>query len=364
VTGLLELVNCRFEDAGTAGIVVGSKSHRGPKLRLTQCTISESAERSKLSTPIALESRADDLDPLGGIELAGVTIRDRLDRPVLKYNNAAGVPVVDVTGTLVVERQGRRTEFRLAPPTLDKLIPLDPAVRIRPWPLAQTTWAPPAAAPSPSGKLPVQRLRNQSLFLLAARQGENVRFRLASHVVGHKSGKPVDIEVQSPTGKRALRAKLELATESEFSFVAGQTGVYRLACDAGSHAVRIVSSSHTAVMAGPRGPIHFVSTAGTFYFLVPAGVKQFAARCWGEGEMERVSASVLDPSGKCVWRQENIASSQSFQKERADASRDEVWQIRLTRPTQGVLEDFHVELRGVPSVLGFSAAGLLHPAAK
>lgn len=364
VGGLIELVNCRFEDTGTSGMVIGSKSPRGPKLRLVRCTFAENAEQSKLAAPISLETRPDDLDALGGIELADVTIRDRLGRPPVKYNNAAGVPVVDLTGTLVVEHQGRNTTYRLDAATIDKLIPLDRALRVRPWLLAQTAWASPPGGPWTGGKLPSHRLRNQALYLLSARQGEKVEFRLASHCVGRKSGKPVAIEVESPDAKPVLRAKLELATESEFSFVAGQTGVYRLACDAGSHAVRLTASSHRAVMAGPRGPIHFISTTGDLYFLVPAGVEQFAVRCWGEGDLERVSAAVCDASGKRVWQQANISSSQSFQMERKPASVDEVWRVSLARPTQGVLEDHYVELRGVPPVIGFSPSGLLRPAGK
>jgi hypothetical protein len=362
VTGRIELVNCRFEDRGTAGIVIGSKSPRGPKLRLERCSISETAEQSKLAAPIALSTRPDDLDALGGIELADVTIRDRLPRPAMNYNNAAGTPVVDVTGTLTVEHAGRRTAYRLDAATLDKLLPMDKAVRVRPWPLAQTTWAAPADTPAGVGKLPLQRLRNQSLYLLSARQGEKVTFRLAAHVVGHKSGKPVVVEVDSPSGKQALRTKLELAAEAEFAFLADTTGVYRLTCDAGSHAVRVSACSHVIVMASPRGPIHFIATPGDFYFLVPKGVKQFAVRFWGEGDLERVSAAVCDASGKRVWHQENITSSQSFQTERTDASRDEVWRISMSRPTVGVLEDHHVDLRGVPPVLGFSPTGLLRPA--
>jgi hypothetical protein len=159
-----------------------------------------------------------------------------------------------------------------------------------------------------------------------------------------------------------LRTKLELAAEAEFAFLADTTGVYRLTCDAGSHAVRVSACSHVIVMASPRGPIHFIATPGDFYFLVPKGVKQFAVRFWGEGDLERVSAAVCDASGKRVWHQENITSSQSFQTERTDASRDEVWRISMSRPTVGVLEDHHVDLRGVPPVLGFSPTGLLRPA--
>ena len=82
-------------------------------------------------------------------------------------------------------------------------------------------------------------------------------------------------------------------------------------------------------------------------------------RFWGSGDLERVSAVVLDPSGRQVWSRDDISTAQSWLIERTDAARAEVWRFKLARPKVGVLEDHYVEMRGMPTIVGFRPDGLL-----
>lgn len=362
--GLIELINCRFEDKGTTAITITSTTPRGVRLRMVDCTLADPAEKSKVAAPITLQTRPDSLEPLGGIEFTGVTIRERIDRPLIKYSDPAGVALADVTGSITVERGGQRHEFRLDEPTLAKLIPLDPATRIPRWPLAKTPLAVAQPSTFAGGKLPGLRVRGDALFLVPARQGETVFLSLASQAVGRGAGKATPVRIVSPSGKPVKRLGVEFLQESEAEFTAAETGVYRVECEAGSHTVRVASGSHAPLVASDAGPIHLLNSAGEFYFLVPAGVKEFAVRFWGEGDLERVSAAVFDSSGKQVWKQDDITAAQSCQIQRQDAARDEVWRMKLSRSKIGVLEDHHVEMRGIPTILGFRPDGLLAPAAR
>jgi hypothetical protein len=186
--------------------------------------------------------------------------------------------------------------------------------------------------------------------------------RLASQPVGRASGSPVPVQIVGPSGQQVKRFSVEFLQEAEAEFAAAETGVYRVECQPGGHTVRLASSSHAALIAADAGPIHLLNTTGEFYFLVPAGVPQFAVRFWGSGDLERVSAAVFDPSGAQVWKQDDISTAQSYQIERQNSERDEVWRLALSRPSVGVLEDHYVELRGIPPVLGFRPDGLLAPA--
>ena len=362
VRGLIELINCRFEDVGTTAITITSTTPRGVRLRMVNCTLADPAEESKVAAPILLGTRPDSLEPLGGIEFAGVTVRERIDRPLIKYNDPAGVPLVEVSGTITLEREGQRREFRLDEPTLAKLIPRDPATRIPRWPLDKTPLAVAQPSTFAGGKLPAHRLRGEALFLIPARQGDNVAFRLASQPVGRTSGSAVPVEIVGPSGEPVKRLSVEFLQEAEAEFTAAETGLYRVECRPGTHTVRMASSSHAPLIAADSGPVHLLNTAGEFYFLVPAGVPQFAVRFWGSGDLERVSATVFDPSGAQVWKQDDISTAQSYQVEREDSKRDEVWRIGLSRPKVGVLEDHYVELRGIPTLLGFRPDGLPAPA--
>lgn len=360
-TGLIELVNCRFEDVGTTAITIASTTPRGVRVRLANCTFADPAEKSKLAAPILLQTRPESVEPLGAIEFAGVTVRDRIERPLIKYNDSAGLPLVDVKGTIIVERNGQRREFRLDEATLAKLIPMDQATRIPRWPLNKTPLAVAQPSTFAGGKLPAVRLRGDGLFLVPARQGENVTLRLASQPVGRVGGKAAAVKVVSPSGKQVKQASVPFREEADVQFTAGETGVYRVECQAGSHTIRVASGSHSPLVAD-SGPIHLLNTSGEFYFLVPAGVSKCAVRFWGEGDLERVSAAVFDPSGKQIWKQGDITTAQSCEIQRQDASHDEVWRFKLSRPKVGVLEDHHVEMRGMPTVFGLRPDGLLTPA--
>ena len=362
VPGLIELINCRFEDVGTTAITIASTTPRGVRLRMVDCTLADPAEESKVAAPILLQTRPDSLEPLGGIEFAGVTVRERIDRPLIKYDDPAGVALVDVSGSITLERNGQRREFQLDEPTLAKLIPQDQATRIPRWPLSKSPLAVAQPSTFAGGQLPAHRLRGDALFLIPARQGENVMLRLASQPVGRVGGSAVPVQIVGPSGQPVKRLSVEFLQEAEAEFTAAETGVYRVECQPGSHTVRIASSSHAALIAADSGPIHLLNTAGEFYFLVPAGVPQFAVRCWGSGDLERVSAAVFDPSGAQVWKQDDISAAQSYQVQRQDSRSDEVWRLGLSRPKVGVLEDHYVELRGIPTVLGFRPDGLLAPA--
>ena len=362
VPGLIELLNCRFEDVGTTAITVASTTPRGVRLRIVNCTLADPAEQPKPAAPILLQTRPDSQEPLGGIEFAGVTVRERVDRPLIKYDDPAGVPLDDVTGTITLERNGQRREFRLDEPTLAKLIPLDQATRIPRWPLNKLPLAVAQPSTFAGGQLPAHRLRGEALFLVPARQGETVTVRLASQAVGRTSGSAVPVRIVSPSGQQVQRLAVEFLQEAEAKFTAAESGVYRVVCQPGTHTVRVASSSHAALLAADSGPIHLLNTSGEFFFLVPAGVQECAVRFWGSGDLERVSAAVCDPAGTQVWQQDDIADAQSCSIRRQDSGRDEVWRLRLSRPKVGVLEDHYVELRGIPTVLGFRPDGLLAPA--
>jgi hypothetical protein len=328
---------------------------------MVNCTLADPAEQSKVAATILLQTRPDSQEPMGGIEFAGVTVRERSERPLMKYDDPAGVPLVDVSGNITVERGGQRREFRLDEPTLAKLIPQDQALRISRWPLNKTPLAVAQPSTFAGGQLPAHRLRGEGLFLIPARQGEKVTLRLASQPVGRTGGSAVRVQIVDPSGKPVKRIGVEFLQEAEAAFTAAETGIYRVECDAGAHTVRVASSSHAALLAADSGPIHLLNTAGEFYFLVPAGVQECAVRFWGSGDLERVSAVILDPSGKQVWQQADIAAAQSYRIQRPDPGRDEVWRLGLSRPGVGVLEDHYVELRGIPTVLGFRPDGLLAP---
>lgn len=364
VQGNVEFVNCRFEDTGHTGINIASKPPHGIKLRLVNCTLADPAEQPVAGSPIHFSTRHEDLENLGGVEFVDCTLREKVERPLMKFDNSTDARILDVTGTLTVERQGQRTVCKLDQKLLDQWFPFDPVVEIRPVALDGIRLEPVATGPtSAAQKLPVHRVRQAATYLLYAKQGEAVSLRVKSSAVGRSEGKPVALRVLNPAGKEIQKLSVPFQQDAACQFTADQTGTFTILAQPGHHTVQVASSTHPVCIAGTeRGRIHLLGTTGDFYFWVPAEVREFGLRFQGEGDGERISAAVFDASGKTVWQQANISTAQSFRFQRTSASGGEVWHFRLSRPTVGVLEDTYLELRGVPPVVGFTAAGVLRPA--
>jgi len=362
VQGTIEFVNCRFEDVGHAGVNIGSKPPGGATLRFVRTTIADPAERPAAAVPILFSARPDDLDDVGGVEFVDCTLIERVDRPLMKFDDRAGVRVRDVRGTLVVRRGGDETTHRLDQTLVDRWMPTDPIYRLRPVLLEGARFEPWGGKAAPAMcALPAHRLRDEALYLLLANRGETVALRLAYEAVGRSDGKPLVVRVAGPSGKEAHQGVIDLRKEAEVRFTAGETGVFRIACRPAMHTVRLLSSSHPVCIAGPSGRIHLLGTTGEFCFDVPPGTREFGIRLSGQGEAERVSAAIFDATGAKRWEKLDLAAPEAFRATCDAAAQGEIWRLRLARPAAGVLEDCTLEFRGIPAIVGFDAQGLVRP---
>jgi hypothetical protein len=80
----------------------------------------------------------------------------------------------------------------------------------------------------------------------------------------------------------------------------------------------------------------------------------------GGNAAERVKAGLYSPAGELVEEEDSILGRQfAVTRERAPAG--EIWSLRLDRPSEGVLEDYYVQLQGLPPVLASSRETLLRP---
>ena len=117
VQGTIEFNHCRFEDAGRAGITVTCNSVHGVKIRFADCTLADPAEKPSIGSPIVFQSRKGDMDDIGGVHFANFTIKETADRPLMKFYNDSGRRVRDLSGSLVVERNGKRTNYVVDQPS-------------------------------------------------------------------------------------------------------------------------------------------------------------------------------------------------------------------------------------------------------
>lgn len=360
--GLVEFVDCRFEDSGTAGINVRDVPVDSCRIRFENCTLADSSDDPKRTTPIRFAARAGGTQDVGGVEFVNCKLVEPVDRPLMTFLDYAGdLKVLDVTGTLQIVRDGKQRVVPITEELLDELMPARTLKRIPRYDLTDVHLVPvDPDAEVPSAKSQLARQRKQGEYLVHAEKGDEVRLRVRYLKVGRYGGKEMKIRVSNETGKRVATLAAPFQQTTQCSFIAPETGTYKLDCDAGGNSVHVDSPSNPLCLVGVDRAIPFIRTSGDFYFWVPGDVKEFGVKVYGAGQ-ERVNAAVFDPSGTEVWAKENIDMPEMLVAQPRKQGEGEIWRVRIGRPTDGTFEDNYIDLRGVPNVLARTPESLLKP---
>ncbi|HOJ21937.1 MAG TPA: right-handed parallel beta-helix repeat-containing protein [Armatimonadota bacterium] len=363
VKGTIEFINCHFEASKGAGINVSDKPANGCRVRFEKCTVVNPAAEAANQAPIVLMARQGAGDPIGGVEFDRCVIRDSVDRVPMKYvDSAGGVGIEQVTGTLLLEKDGKRQETPLTKELLAQWMPI---MRLRVLPrfeMKGVTFKPlEETVPAEKRNFASARQRRGGNYVLYARQGDEVSLRFTYGQVGRYSGRTMPVMVTGPSGQEVQRAQVAFKEEGEVRFTAPETGLYRVKADPGGNYVRLLESSHAVSLSGDGQSIRLYISPGDYYFWVPEGVSEFAVRVFGEGLGEAVKATLLDPAGKVVQEVDNAAQTHQFEVKLAKPSAGEAWCLRLEKPTQLAMEDHYVDLRVVPPFLAPSKEALLIP---
>lgn len=349
VRGVVEVINCCFEDSGTAGMIVRSKPARGLQIRLKDCRIVEKAERPVSPSPILFVSRPGDENDLGGLTLENVIITDRIDRPFLSFQNAGGVCLTDIKGTITLSREKGQETILVDQNWLNRSFPCDPIRRL---PIISTDRLRVEKEPvSPKTILavPPHRLRGNAQYAIFARQGERVVCELAYEKVGQNTGRDLPLLVRGPSGETVQQAKLGFQAQTRIEFFASKTGVYKIEAEPGPNSLRLVATSHYAGIVGNKGIIHMIGTRGRFYLFVPPDTP-IGLGVQGDPPGECVGARLTEGAA-ILWEIQGCQDVRSFVSEATSSSRTLC--LELKQPTQGVLEDEYIAIRGTVPVLSF-----------
>lgn len=363
--GSIEVVGCRFEGSKQAGISLSGIQACGRPFRFEKCEVVSAALDTPKAAPIQLSSSVEDSRAIGGVEFAGCTVSDPLERRPLSYTDVAGgLKLEQVGGALRVEHAGATTAYTLDRKLLETWFPAQAFKDFAPFNWAGVRLAPAAPDARPErGWSCMMRQRGQGNFLIWAEAGQDVAVTLRLGQVG-KSGVPrTPVTLTAPSGQSRRLGQLADERDQVLTFKAAETGVYRLGAEPGRATVRVTASSHRVCLAAERKPIHLLAAAGDFYFYVPAGVGEFGVRLSGDGEGESVKGSVYDAAGKMVGEQDNILGHQ-FLCSRPAGAPGEVWRVRLAKPSRGVLEDHYLMLQGIAPILATTPQALLKPVTK
>jgi hypothetical protein len=271
------------------------------------------------------------------------------------------VELTDVIGTLTLIRDGQVTKFELTRELLNEWFPQQ-AFKVFPkFEVKGAKFVPLFPdAKFPQGVSSTARLRGVAEFLVWANAGEKVAFTLKVLPVGKVEVRPAKLAITTPSGKVIGMKDAIAERDNDYEFVADETGAFRITCDAGNATVTLSKCTHRFCLFAGEGTFHFLGTVGEFFFLVPKGVKEFGVKVMGGDGTELVKVTVRDGVGQIVAERDNIALWQ-FAITRENEESDEIFSVKFDRPSIGVLEDFFVQLQGIPPLLAPVREALLKP---
>jgi hypothetical protein len=361
VSGVIEFVDCKFEGSEGAGIHIAQKPPFGCKVRFVKCEISDAALKQVTQSPIMFASARGNFEPIGGVEFIDCVVRDKVERLPMAFFNPAGVELTDVIGTLTLIRDGRATKFELTRELINEWFPQQ-AFKVFPkFEVKGAKFVPLFPdAKFPQGVSSTARLRGVAEFLVWANAGEKVAFTLKVLPVGKVEVRPAKLAITTPSGKVIGMKDAVAERDNDYEFVADETGAFRITCDAGNATVTLSKCTHRFCLFAGEGTFHFLGTVGEFFFLVPKGVREFGVKVMGGDGTELVKVTVRDGVGRVVAERDNIALGQ-FAITRENEESDEIFSVKFERPSIGVLEDFFVQLQGIPPLLAPVREALLKP---
>ena len=364
VGGTVEVVNCRFEGSRGSGIAINRKPAAGARVTFENCVVDSVALEQPAVAPVVLSTAVGNQRPIGGVDFGRLVVVDPVDRPFLQYEDWSGAMApADVTGTVVLRRNGEEKETRITPQWIEETFPLRVRKQIPKLGTEGVRFAPVGewAGGTDLVEMRPMYLRKSGTLAIYAKQGERVSLTLSHAQVGKYGGKPMKVTATSPSGQAIALGEVPFQEKAALSFQAPETGLYRLPCSAGGNRFALLACTHPALFSCEGGPVGFIRAFGDVHFYVPTGTKEFGVMVYGQGAGEAIKATVFDPSGKDVWSHDNIALPELFDHVPTASEQGSVWRLQLAPPSGTTCEDFYVELRGIPPFLSARPDMLVKP---
>ncbi|MBD3292638.1 MAG: hypothetical protein GF393_06910 [Armatimonadia bacterium] len=359
--GRIEFVDCVLEGCRQAGLTLSGAAERD-LFRVENCRVLDCAEETPLVSPIMFASSPGADIPSGGAVLQDVTVRDSLDRPPIGYNNSAGVPLRNVRGALILDRDGEPATVALTTQKLAEWVPAATIADIPRMSLEGLELQPRASvnpvAPQ-EARWPV--IRGGASYLLHADAGDEVSFIVDYMQVGKYRGEPMPVTVTSAGGEEVCEVTAPFKERTTVAFTAAETGVYRVSFNPGTNRCRLADASNPMAAVIGENPLKLILSAGRLAFWVPPGTETFGVRVAGQGAGEAIKATLIDPDGEVFGTVDNQFSLYQFEVDGPEASQGGEWTLVLEAPSNTTWEDHSVELRGVPPLLAPAGAPLLVP---
>lgn len=361
VGGEASFVNCVFEGSRGPAIIIRDKPAVELPLSFVNCSIVNCGVDQP--APIVFVAGANASRPIGGVNFANCKLVEPVDRkPMAMQDFSGGTPAIAITGELAVEREGKSSQITLTDALLDEWMPTRRLKAIPAYDMSDIQLTPLLTEWHPGELAGAMRVRGSVKLAMYARDGDSVSFTVRYAQVGQYSGEGMLVKVTSPSGAEVLAKPAAFKQDTSFEFVAPEAGIYHVSWDSRSNAAQVVQTTHPICLVTEGEPMHFIGTTGDVFFYVPAAVTEFGVKVFGEGSGEGVRAALYDPDDRLVADKDDITEPHQFVVTREPTDQGQIWRLHLAKPSRLFLEDFYLQLQGVPSVLAPTRSSLLAPA--
>lgn len=361
VRGRVDFKKCVFADSTHEPVVLRTKTLPGPLVTFSQCQFIHLATTPAANGPITLLARGEQGDPVGGVKFEDCTVEDKVSRRPIWYDDAGGLRLKEITGRITVKGESESQVHELNDALITSWFPWKTDLKMyERLPLRMESLVP-AFPQARRAYLPIDAwFRGESHFAIRAAKGDTMRFSVLSKIVSKKAPPaPIAVSMKSPAGKVTKLADARVGEPADYQVRATEPGVYELSCVAGPQAASLNCPSLPASAVSANGSMHSIGVTGRLFFVVPAGVKEFALRVAGDGALEQARAVISNAQGQVVADEDKIARSQQIEIKRANAEAAEVWCMQLQQPSKAVIEDVHVMFDGIPAVVASMPEALL-----
>ena len=343
--GTAVFADCAFSAETGNVVIVANAVAEGSSMTFADCRIEA---RDPKGVPFLLTARREAADGIGGVTIDGGRVSSAapgVARPMEWRSDGRLRALRAVSGRFEFASPAGRTTVSLDDRQLGAWFPESRAAALPAVPIDPARDLP--AAPGPGASW---RLRHEAELVVRTGAGDEVQLTVKVEKVGPAPHR-IPLRVTGPSGAEVLARTIEAGDEVRVAFAAAAAGLHRVEAGGGTCVFRIRSATHALCVATDRRPAHFFGVTGDYAFPVPAGTTGLAVRIVGSGDGEGVLASLVDPAGCAVQTQDNIAHPHVFFAGPPAGAKDAVWRLRIGRPSTLALEDYSVQLFGIPPVL-------------
>ncbi len=188
------------------------------------------------------------------------------------------------------------------------------------------------------------RVRGAAAYCVYADRARPLRFRGRQISVGRYPLSTKSIQVANAAGTVLKQFPMPGKETVDFAFEAPEKGFYSLKVDPGQGAFLLMAADCPVAVDATAQAVGFIASEGDFWVTVPKGTPRFFFEPEGEGA-ERVTVSLVDPSGAVAWSQQDLARRVRA-KIKGPASG--LWRVKIARPSAGCFEDSQYDFVGIP----------------